>query len=85
MPLLLAKDGAKFYGTIISINGQIRASYSVILDVGADTRIQNDVKMFPTEEQASAWLHSEAAIRGFEKFMFDCGSSGLAVSGCAQE
>ena len=70
---LQAKDGAKFYGTILTFGGQVRASYSVVLATGPDTQIERDVRMFPTESQASAWLQHEADERSFGKSVIDRG------------
>ena len=72
MPFLLADDdGAIFTGRIERIDGQIRASYLVVLEIGPETQIQRDVRMFEREELAIGWLHKEADLRHFKKFELD--------------
>lgn len=66
MPLL-PEDGAVFEGHIESIEGKIRASYSVKLDKLYEVQIGEPVYgIFDMEEDARKWLHSEANKRGFK-------------------
>ena len=68
MALLLAEDGAIFTGLIEKIEGQARASFRVALDVGSETQLQHDLRMFPNELEAKAWIDHEAHIRGFKSY-----------------
>jgi hypothetical protein len=67
LPKLLVTNGATFSGLIERMGEEVRASYLVKLEIGATTKTQKDVRMFPDDARAEAWLHYEAASRGFRK------------------
>jgi hypothetical protein len=71
MVLLLARDGAKFSGTIQRIGSQFRVSYLVSLDLGPRMEMQRDIGAFPSEDLAISWLQRQAAALGFEHFSLE--------------
>lgn len=66
---LLKEDGAKFSGTYRELeDGQIRASYLVELERGAEHLEQTDMRVCKTLDEAKQWWGQEAGKRGFEKY-----------------
>ena len=60
-----AADGPGFSGLIEKVEGEARASYSVMLSAGSDCKVERGSKAFATEREATAWIELEAAARGF--------------------
>jgi hypothetical protein len=60
----MPEEGARFIGTIERLDEGWRASFRLRLpsDVFAQ---QGDTDVFATELQATKWLHTQAAARGF--------------------
>jgi hypothetical protein len=65
---LLAADGATFSGLVEKIESRAKASYLVALDRGSDRKVENGSKVFASEIEATAWIDSEADIRGFKSY-----------------
>jgi hypothetical protein len=68
MGLLLAADGAAFSGLVEKIDGRARATYSVILKLGEDRKVEDGSKVFADVMEATAWIDHEADIRGFKNY-----------------
>jgi hypothetical protein len=68
--MLRAEDGAEFIGRLKRTDDGPRASYLVTLeaDENARPRIESAEQIFGTEDEACAWLDSEAARRGFSRY-----------------
>ena len=79
-----AADGPGFSGLIEKVEGEARASYSVMLSAGSDCKVERGSKAFATEREATAWIEHEAAARGITScplsIKYPPGRAGAAAS-----
>ncbi len=63
---LRADDGAKFYGRVVLVDGEFRASCYAALQQGSSDFIESqEHEVFHSQAEGLDWIGRKAAARGF--------------------
>lgn len=66
---LRAEDGAKFYGRVVSVDGEFRASCYAGLQQGDSDHVEApEHEIFQLEAEGLDWIRRKAASRGFAEW-----------------